>query len=80
MIEVDFAQARASLGTLIDAVANGGERVLIRRGNGEDVALVPAAELRSLQETAHLLRSPKNTARLLRVILRAREGRSPAEG
>ena len=36
------------------------------------MALVAAAELRSLMETAHLLRSPKNAERLLRALRRAK--------
>ena len=42
------------------------EPVIIHRRGAEDVALVNAAELRSLTETAHLLRSPKNAQRLIR--------------
>jgi antitoxin YefM len=52
--------------------------MVIRRRGAEDVALLSAPEeLRSLRETAHLLRSPRNAARLLRALSRAqgREGR-----
>jgi antitoxin YefM len=42
-----------------------------RRGS-EPVALISAAELSSLLETAHLLRSPKNAARLLAALERVR--------
>ena len=45
----------------------------------EDVVLVAAAELRSLMETAHLLRSPKNTQRLLTALLRAQNQELPSE-
>jgi antitoxin YefM len=45
----------------------------------KDVALVDAVELRSLTETAHLLRSPKNARRLIAALLRAREQDLPAE-
>ena len=47
--------------------------VLSRRG-AEDVALIAADELASLEETAHLLRSPKNAARLLTALQRALAG------
>jgi antitoxin YefM len=42
------------------------------------VALVPAAELAGLIETAHLLRSPRNARRLLTALNRAgrRQGRA----
>jgi antitoxin YefM len=36
--------------------------------------LISADELESLMETAHLLRSPRNAARLLAAIARAKEG------
>jgi antitoxin YefM len=39
------------------------------------VALVPADELRGLQETAHLLRSPRNAARLMKALRRAQQRR-----
>ena len=60
-----YTQARAELASLCDEVASTREPVIIRRRNAEDVALVSADELASLLETAHLLRSPKNAARLL---------------
>lgn len=72
-IETTYTQARASLAALCDAATDDREIVIIRRRGAEDVALVAASELRSLQETAHLLRSPKNAERLLRALLRALE-------
>jgi len=39
----------------------------------EDVVLISASELAGLQETAHLLSSPKNAERLLTALNRARE-------
>jgi len=45
-----------------------------RRG-GDDGAPSAIDELRSLIETAHLLRSPKNAERLLRALARVRTGK-----
>jgi antitoxin YefM len=45
--------------------------VVIQRRRGDDVALISAAELSSLMETAYLLRSPKNAERLLSALGRA---------
>ena len=70
-IETTYTQARASLAALCDAATDGREIVVIRRCGVEDVALLAASELRSLEETAHLLRSPKNAERLLRALVRA---------
>ncbi|OFV79724.1 MAG: prevent-host-death protein, partial [Acidobacteria bacterium RBG_13_68_16] len=58
-----YTQARATLAKLCSEVVQSREIVVIRRRGAEDVALVAADELRSLMETAHLLRSPKNAER-----------------
>jgi hypothetical protein len=49
-----------------------------RRGH-EDMAILPAAELRSLEETAHLMRSPANARRLLAALHRALADEGDAE-
>ncbi len=67
-----YTNARATLAALCDQVASTREPVIIQRRDAEDVALVSAAELESLIETAHLLRSPKNAERLLAALARAR--------
>ena len=72
-----YTQARAELASLCDEVASTREPVIIRRRNAEDVALVSADELASLLETAHLLRSPKNAARLLAALTRAQNQKLP---
>lgn len=69
-----YTHARATLAALCDEVAATREPVIIRRRDAEDVALVSAAELESLLETAHLLRSPKNADRLLTALERAKKG------
>ena len=70
--ETTYTSARAHFAALCNEVATSGDVVVIRRRGAEDVALVAAAELRGLMETAHLLRSPKNAQRLLRALNRAR--------
>jgi antitoxin YefM len=71
-VETTYTQARAHLTELCDQVGSSREAVIIRRRGAEDVALVSAAELRSLMETAHLLRSPRNAQRLIAALQRAR--------
>ena len=68
-----YTQARAQLARLCDEAVATREPIIIRRRLREDVALVAADELRSLIETAHLLRSPANAERLLRALARARK-------
>ncbi len=69
-IQTTYTQARSNLAKLLDQVATDRQIVVIRRRNGEDVALVAADELSSLLETAHLLRSPANARRLLSALNR----------
>jgi antitoxin YefM len=68
------SEARANLARLWDEATRSRETVIISRRGAEDVALIAADELASLQETAHLLRSPANAARLLTVLQRALAG------
>ncbi len=73
-----YTTARATLASLCDEVASTREPVIIRRRNADDVALIAADELESIQQTAHLLRSPKNAQRLLAAIARAQSHDLPA--
>ena len=73
-IHTSYTEARANFATLCDRVTADRETVIISRRGAADVALVAADELAGLLETAHLLRSPKNAARLLAALSRARQG------
>ena len=66
-----YTQARARLASLCDRVAETREPYVIERRNGENVALISETELNALLETAHLLRSPRNAARLASALQRA---------
>ena len=70
-IHTTYSRARAGLAKILDKVTHDREVVVIQRRGAEDVALISAAELASLTETAHLLRSPKNAERLLTALGRA---------
>jgi len=70
-IQVTYTQARENLAQLWDEVTQNLETVIVTRRGAEDVALISAAELASLQETAYLLRSPANAERLLKALARS---------
>ncbi|HKP72830.1 MAG TPA: type II toxin-antitoxin system prevent-host-death family antitoxin [Pyrinomonadaceae bacterium] len=70
--QTTYTKARANLAKLCNQVTANREVIIINRRGAEDVALVAAAELSSLLETAHLLRSPKNARRLLSALTRAK--------
>ncbi len=73
-IQVTYSQARENLAQLWDEVVQNQETIIITRRGAKDVALISAAELASLEETAYLLRSPKNAERLLTALSRSRAG------
>ena len=78
-VETTYTSLREHLSSVLDQVTDDREVVIVRRRGARDVALVPADELSSLMETAHLLRSPKNSERLLSALTRATKGKGRAE-
>ena len=71
-----YSHLREHLAEVWDEVEDSQEPVIVKRRGHEDLALIPANELESLRETAHLMRSPKNARRLLESIQRALDGRT----
>jgi antitoxin YefM len=71
-IQVTYTEARANLAKLWDKVAQDKEMVVITRRGAENISLISTAELTSLEETAYLLRSPKNAERLLAALARSK--------
>ena len=69
--EMTYTSLRNNLAAALDQVVEDQEVLIVRRRGGREVALIPAAELAGLMETAHLLRSPKNARRLLAAFRRA---------
>jgi len=67
-IETSYSEARQHLAALLDRAVQDRETIIITRRNGARVALLPADELASYEETAHLLRSPANARRLLEAL------------
>lgn len=70
-IQVTYTEACANLAKLWDKVVQDKEMVVITRRGAENVSLISTAELTSLEETAYLLRSPKNAERLLAALARS---------
>ena len=72
-IETTYSQARAEFAQLMNRVTDDREVVVVKRRDHPAVAMIAADELASLMETAHLLRSPVNAARLLAALGRSRQ-------
>ena len=73
-METTFSKLRAKLKSYCDQAVAEREPIRVRRRNNGDVVLLAADEYDSLAATAHLLSSPKNAARLLAALARARRG------
>lgn len=71
MIERNYQQAQNEFMHLMQHVSQKRETVIISEQGQESVVWIAADELRSLQETAYLLSSPKNAQRLLTALQRA---------
>ena len=78
-IKVSYSHAREHFAAIWNEVEDSREVAVIERRGHEDMALIPADELASLRETAYLLRSPQNAARLLAALTRGRRGGTPAQ-
>ena len=78
-LKISYSHARDNLADLWNQVEDSRETAVIQRRGHEDMALIPADELAGLRETAYLLRSPQNAARLLAALTRARRGRTAAK-
>jgi len=68
-MEATYSETRSNFASLWDKVVDQRETLRVHRRGAEDIVMLPASELESLQETAHLLRSPKNAQRLLAALM-----------
>lgn len=68
MANYTYTFTRENLAKVMERLVSERDVAVITRRGHEDVAMLPADELRSLEETAYLLRSPANAARLLQAI------------
>jgi len=69
------AEARKDLDAVMDEACASRAPVVITRDNAQSVVMMSLEEYESLQETLHLLRSPRNAERLMRSIADADAGR-----
>lgn len=74
MAHVSYSELRANLAGFMDEVCNTRAPLLVTRQNARSVVMISEEDYEGLIETAHLLRSPANAARLLESIREANEG------
>jgi antitoxin YefM len=72
---VTFSEARKNFKSVMDRVVEDCDYTVITRQGAEPVVMLSLSEWNSIQETAHLLSSPKNAARLAKGIEQLNAGK-----
>lgn len=75
MDSITYTAARANLAGTMDQVCESHEPVIITRSGQDSVVMLSLEDFKSLEETAYLLRTPKNAKRLLEAIAELEQGR-----
>jgi antitoxin YefM len=75
MDAITYTTARSHLAETMDRVCNDHEAVIITRNGQQSVVMMALDDFKALEETAYLLRGPKNARRLLESIGDLEEGR-----
>lgn len=75
MQAITYTAARESLASTMDQVCRDRAPVIITRNREQAVVMLSLEEYESLEETAHLLRSPANAKRLLASIAALESGK-----
>ncbi len=75
METLSYSQLRADLAKTMDRVHRDGIPVLITRQNGQAAVLLSQKDFDALEETAYLLRSPRNAQVLFKSIAELESGR-----
>ncbi|HSG40825.1 MAG TPA: type II toxin-antitoxin system prevent-host-death family antitoxin [Thermoanaerobaculia bacterium] len=74
MDSITYTKARAQLAKTMDFVCENHEPLIITRSGEESVVMLSLEDYKSLEETAYLLRSPKNAKRLIEAIAELERG------
>lgn len=75
MDAITYTAARANLAKTMDGVCERHEPVIISRSGESSVVMISLEDYKALEETAYLLRSPRNAKRLLESIAELEQGR-----
>ena len=76
---VTFTEARSSLKSVLDRVADDADYTIITRRDAENAVVISMDSFNSLMETVYLLKSPANAAHLARSIEQYRAGQTVKE-
>lgn len=71
---ISYSAFRAELATTLDQVVANHSPVMITRQNGKHAVVMSLEDFAAYEETAYLLRSPKNRNRLLKSLQQLNSG------
>jgi antitoxin YefM len=74
MKTISFSESRKHYAETLDTVLNDREEVVVTRAGRDPVVILALDEYESLKETAYLLQSPANAARILEAIAQLESG------
>ncbi len=74
MEAITYTTARQNLAKTMDKVCNDHTPVIVTRNSSNSVVIMSLEDFGALEETAYLLRSPKNTRRLIESIVQLENG------
>lgn len=80
MDAISYTHAREHLASTMERVCNDHAPVVITRQKGRAVVMMSLEDYNAIEETAYLLRSPANAARLRASLERAKAGDTEAHG
>ena len=79
MKAITYTAARQNLAKTMEKVCQDHAPVIVTRKTTESVVIMSLEDYEALEETAYLLRSPKNTRRLIESVAQLEEGRHPLD-
>jgi len=74
MKAITYTAARQNLAKTMEKVCKDHDPVIVTRKTTDSVVIMSLEDYEALEETAYLLRSPKNTRRLIESIAQLEEG------
>ena len=74
MDTLTYSEARSNLANTMDKVCDDHAPIIITRKNSQSVVMMSLDDYQALEETAYLLRSPKNAKRLIESISELKSG------
>jgi len=74
MKAISYTSARSNLAKTMERICDDHEPVVITRKNERSVVMLSLEDYEALEETAYLLRSPKNMKRLIESISQLENG------